>query len=63
VKDEPAVVTIQASGQAVIGGTHNESSQFSSTSVFGLARVNADGTLDRALGTGPGAALAASEER
>ncbi len=37
---------------SVIGGTHTESSQFSSTSVFGLARVNADGTLDPASGTG-----------
>jgi uncharacterized delta-60 repeat protein len=52
VKDEPAVVAIAANGQAVIGGTHTESSQFSSTSVFGLARVNADGTLDPAFGAG-----------
>jgi uncharacterized delta-60 repeat protein len=48
----PAAVAIQANGQAVIGGTHTESGQFSSTSVFGLARVNADGTLDPAFGTG-----------
>ena len=52
VRDTPAAVAIQASGQAVIGGSHVESSQFSSTSVFGLARVNADGTLDPAFGTG-----------
>jgi uncharacterized delta-60 repeat protein len=52
VKDVPAAVAIQANGQAVIAGTHTESSQFSSTSVFGLARVSADGTLDPAFGTG-----------
>ena len=52
MSDTPAVVAIQANGQAVIGGTHTESSQFSSTSVFGLARVNADGTLDPAFGAG-----------
>jgi uncharacterized delta-60 repeat protein len=51
-RDVPAVVAVQANGQAVIGGTHTESSQFSSTSVLGLARVNADGTLDPAFGTG-----------
>jgi uncharacterized delta-60 repeat protein len=51
-RDVPAVVAVQANGQAVIGGTHTESSQFSSTSVFGLARVNTDGTLDPAFGTG-----------
>jgi uncharacterized delta-60 repeat protein len=51
-RDVPAVVAVQANGQAVIGGTHTESGQFSSTSVFGLARVNADGTLDLAFGTG-----------
>ena len=52
VSDAPAAAAIQANGQAVIGGTHTESGQFSSTSVFGLARVNADGTLDPAFGTG-----------
>ena len=50
--DVPAAVAIQANGQAVIGGTHTESGQFSSTSVFGLARFNADGRLDPAFGTG-----------
>jgi uncharacterized delta-60 repeat protein len=50
-RDVPAVVVVQANGQAVIGGSHTESGQFSSTSVFGLARVNADGTLDPAFGT------------
>jgi uncharacterized delta-60 repeat protein len=52
VSDVPAAVAIQANGQAVTGGTHTESGQFSSTSVFGLGRVNADGTLDPAFGTG-----------
>jgi len=52
VSDAPAAAAIQTNGQAVIGGTHAESGQFSSTSVFGLARVNADGTLDPAFGTG-----------
>jgi hypothetical protein len=50
-RDVPAVVAIQSSGQAVIGGSHTESNQSSSTSVFGLARVNAAGTLDPAFGT------------
>ena len=50
--DSAAAVAIQANGQAVIGGTHTEFSQFSSTSVFGLARFNTDGTLDPAFGTG-----------
>jgi uncharacterized delta-60 repeat protein len=52
VSDVPTAVAIQANGQAVIGGTHTENNQFSSTSVFGLARVSADGTLDPAFGTG-----------
>jgi len=50
--DGAAAVAIQANGQAVIGGTHTESGQFSSTSVFGLARVNADSSLDPTFGTG-----------
>ena len=50
--DVPGAVAIQANGQAVIGGTHTESGQFSSTSVFGLARFNAGGSLDPAFGTG-----------
>ena len=49
--DVPDAVAIQANGQAVIGGTHTESGQFSSTSVFGLARFNADSSLDPAFGT------------
>ncbi len=36
----------------LVGGSHTESSQSSGTSVFGLARVSADGTLDPAFGTG-----------
>ena len=50
--DVPDAVVIQANGQAVIGGTHTESGQFSSTSMFGLARFNADSSLDPAFGTG-----------
>jgi len=50
--DAAAAVAVQANGQAVTGGSHTESGQFSSTSVFGLTRVNADGTLDPAFGTG-----------
>jgi len=50
--DVPGAVAIQANGQAVIGGTHTESGQFSSTSVFGLARFNAGSSLDPAFGTG-----------
>lgn len=40
-------IAVQANGQAVVGGSH-----FLSTSAFGLARVNPDGTLDAAFGTG-----------
>ena len=50
--DTPAAVAIQANGQEVIGGTHTDSGQSSSTSVFGLARFNTDATLDPAFGTG-----------
>jgi uncharacterized delta-60 repeat protein len=52
VSDTPAAVAIQANGQAVVGGSHVENNQFSSTSVFGLARFNTDATLDAAFGTG-----------
>jgi len=52
VSDTPAAAAVQANGQMVIAGTHTESGQFSSTSVFGLARFNADGTLDPAFGAG-----------
>ncbi len=46
-RDGASAVTAQANGQAVVGGGH-----FLNTSVFGLARVNPDGTLDSAFGTG-----------
>src|SRR5579859_325525 len=52
VSDTPAAVAIQANGEAVVGGSHVENNQFSSTSVFGVARFNADATLDTAFGTG-----------
>jgi uncharacterized delta-60 repeat protein len=40
-------VAVQANGQAVVGGAH-----FLSTSLFGVARVNPDGTLDASFGSG-----------
>ncbi len=40
-------VAIQANGSAIAGGSH-----FFSTSVFGLARVNASGSLDTTFGNG-----------
>jgi uncharacterized delta-60 repeat protein len=46
-RDGASAVAVQANGQALVGGSH-----FQSTAVFGLARVNADGTLDPAFGTG-----------
>ena len=46
-RDSAAAVTVQANGQAVTVGSH-----FLATSVFGLARVNADGTLDAGFGAG-----------
>jgi uncharacterized delta-60 repeat protein len=45
--DSAGAVAIQANGQAVVGGAH-----FLSTSLFGLARVNPDGTLDAGFGSG-----------
>src|SRR5690349_8853397 len=45
--DGAGAVAIQANGQAVVGGGH-----FLSTSLFGLARVNPDGTLDAGFGSG-----------
>jgi uncharacterized delta-60 repeat protein len=45
--DGAGAVAIQANGQAVAGGAH-----FLSTSLFGLARVNPDGTLDAGFGSG-----------
>ena len=46
-RDSALAVAIQANGQAVAGGAH-----FLSTSLFGLARVNPDGTLDAGFGSG-----------
>ena len=45
--DSAGAVAVQANGQAVAGGAH-----FLSTSLFGLARVNPDGTLDTGFGSG-----------
>ena len=45
--DSAGAVAVQANGQAVAGGAH-----FLSTSPFGLARVNPDGTLDTGFGSG-----------
>jgi uncharacterized delta-60 repeat protein len=45
--DGAGAVAVQANGQAVVGGAH-----FLSTSPFGLARVNPDGTLDAGFGNG-----------
>jgi uncharacterized delta-60 repeat protein len=45
--DSAGAVAVQANGQAVVGGAH-----FLSTSPFGLARVNPDGTLDAGFGSG-----------
>ena len=41
------MVAVQPNGQAVVGGSH-----FLDTSVFGLARVNTNGSLDTTFGTG-----------
>jgi uncharacterized delta-60 repeat protein len=45
--DSAGAVALQANGQAVAGGAH-----FLSTSLFGLARVNPDGTPDTGFGNG-----------
>ncbi len=45
--DSAGAVAVQANGQAVADGAH-----FLSTSPFGLARVNPDGTLDTGFGSG-----------
>ena len=50
--DTGAAVAVQANGQAVTAGSHAESTQATQTSVFGLARVNADGSLDAGFGGG-----------
>jgi uncharacterized delta-60 repeat protein len=44
----PAAVAVQANGQIVIAGTNSAGS----TSVFGLARISATGSLDTTFGTG-----------
>ncbi len=46
-RDSVGAVAVQANGQGVVGGAH-----FLSTSIFGLARVNPDGTLDAGFGSG-----------
>jgi uncharacterized delta-60 repeat protein len=46
-RDSALAVAVQANGQAVVGGAH-----FFSTSLFGLGRVNPDGTLDAGFGNG-----------
>src|SRR5579859_625527 len=51
-RDIGGAVAVQANGQAVVAGSHEESTQRSETSVFGLARVNADGSLDAGFGGG-----------
>ena len=51
-RDTGAAVAVQANGQAVTAGGHAESTQTTQTSVFGLARVNADGSLDAGFGNG-----------
>jgi uncharacterized delta-60 repeat protein len=51
-RDTGAAVAVQANGQAVIVGSHAESTQTTQSSVFGLARVNADGSLDAGFGGG-----------
>ena len=45
--DSASAVAVQANGQAVAAGSH-----FLATSVFGLARVNPNGTLDAGFGNG-----------
>jgi uncharacterized delta-60 repeat protein len=44
-EDGAAAVAVQPNGQAVVGGSH-----FLATSVFGLARVNTNGSLDATFG-------------
>jgi uncharacterized delta-60 repeat protein len=46
-RDSAGAVAVQANGQAVVGGAH-----FFGTSLFGVARVNPDGTLDAGFGSG-----------
>ena len=46
-RDGAAAVAVQPNGPAVVAGSH-----FLATSVFGVAGVNPDGTLDTSFGTG-----------
>jgi uncharacterized delta-60 repeat protein len=46
-QDSVNVIGVDSSGRTIVGGAH-----FLSTSVFGLARVNADGSLDTTFGSG-----------
>jgi uncharacterized delta-60 repeat protein len=46
-RDSAGAIAVQPNGQAVAGGAH-----FLATSVFGLAKVNPDATLDSAFGSG-----------
>lgn len=44
-EDGASAVAVQPNGQAVVGGSH-----YLATSVFGLARVNTNGSLDTTFG-------------
>lgn len=46
-RDSAGAVVVQANGQIVVAGAH-----FLGSSVFGVARVNADGSLDAGFGSG-----------
>lgn len=46
-RDGASAVAVQANGRALAAGSH-----FLSTSVFGLARINPDETLDASFGAG-----------
>jgi len=45
--DSGSSVAVQANGQTLVGGSH-----FAGSTLFGLARVNTDGSLDTAFGSG-----------
>jgi uncharacterized delta-60 repeat protein len=45
----PGVLALQSNGQVVVAGTHLSSGTFST---FGVARLNADGSLDASFGNG-----------
>lgn len=46
-RDGAGAIAIDGNGKALVGGAH-----FFNTSIFGLARVNADGSLDTSFGSG-----------